>query len=281
MITATQQLLGAVQNYLDSLLGDYKRVNIVDIGVGNAIPVRALITHLLERGKLGRYIALDISQEMLNIAEANIKEWFGSEVAFESYEIDITRERFSNLLAEDYIQDKDNEVVNLALLLGGTLYNMRDPDTGYHVIRESMGVRDVLIHTQGLDSRTSRRYFSFSDFNTEPDKQELPSIHRFAVDMLNIDQSCYELETGYDEQSRQRFERIRFEVPLTIEFDFLNVGKRRVSFEKGDSILIWRFWQQSFPEVVEQFDRNGFYMLSAMQTPNREHVLTVSQVKRD
>ncbi|MDV7219167.1 class I SAM-dependent methyltransferase [Streptomyces prunicolor] len=281
MVTATQQLLGTAQNYLDVLLSKYKRVNVVDIGVGNAVPVRALISHLLESGKLGRYVALDISQEMLNIAEANIKEWFGDKVAFEGHEHDITREHYTNLLAEDYIQDEHDEVVNLVLLLGGTLYNLRDPDIGYRTIHESMGVRDILIHTQGLDSRASRRYFSFTNLDAEPSRPVLPPIHGFAVDILNIAPSFYELEIGYDEESRQRFERIRFESPLTIEFEFVNIGTRRVSFEKGDSILIWRFWQQTFPEVVDQFERNGFHVLGAMQTDNREHVLTISQIKQN
>ncbi|MBK3640468.1 L-histidine N(alpha)-methyltransferase [Streptomyces sp. MBT33] len=276
MITASQQLLDAMQAYLDTLLTKYKRVNVVDIGVGNAIPSRALIAHLLKAEKLGRYIAIDISKEMLNIAEANMKEWFDGKVQFEGYERDITREHFSNLLAEDYIQDENDEVVNLALLLGGTLYNLRDPDSGYRVIRESLGVRDILIHTQGLDSRTSRRYF---DFNVEPSQPVLPPIHGFVVDMLNIDPSFYKLEIGYDEKSRQRFERIRFEKPLTIEFEFANIGKRRVSFDKGDSVLVWRFWQQTFPEVVEQFEHNGFHMLGSVQTSNREHVLTISQLQ--
>lgn len=275
MITASQMLLDETRDYLDSLLAQYKRINIVDIGVGNALPVRKLLAHLLGSGKLGRYIAIDISQEMLNIAEANVKEWFDGKVEYEGYELDITRQHFDNLLAEEYVRDEKNEVVNLVLLLGGTLYNLRDPDGGYRVIRESMRARDVLVHTQGLDSRTSRRYF---DFNTQPSNPVLPPIHGFVVELLNIDPEFYTIDIGYDEETRQRFERIRFEVPLTIEFEF-NTGKRRVSFDKGDSILVWRFWQQRFSEVIDQFENNGFHILGAVQTANREHLLTISQLQ--
>ena len=274
-ITTSQKLLVAIEDYLDILLEKYKRVNVIDIGVGNALPARELLAHLLKQGKLGRYIAIDISEGMLRIAKRNVNEWFKGKVRFEGYEIDITREHFSNLVAEDYIKDENEETVNLVLLLGGTLYNLRDPDSGYRVIRESMGVRDILIHTQGLDSITSRRYF---DFNTQPSKPILPPIHGFVVDMLNIEPSAYKLELGYDEDTRQRFERIRFEMPLAIEFDF-SLGKRRITFDKGDTILVWRFWQQTFSEVVKQFDHNGFHLLSTMQTPNRIGLLTISQLK--
>lgn len=275
MVNMTLELLEMVQSYLDALLGKYKRVNVVDIGVGNALPVRPLLAHLLDQKVLGRYIALDISREMLNIAERNIKEWFHGEVDFEDYELDITRDHFDNIIANEYITDEANTTVNLVLNLGGTLYNLRDPDDGFRIIRKSMGVRDLLIHSQKLDTNGTRRYF---DFNVEPASEPtLPLIHRFIVDQLGIDKSLYTLKQGFDETTHQRYERIRFETPVTIEFEFMS-GKRGVSFEKGDSILVWRSWQQTAHEVAKQFDQNGFYVLNSAQTSDRAYILTISQV---
>jgi SAM-dependent methyltransferase len=104
LINSTFKLLAMNGSYIDSLLAQYEQVNVVDIGVGNALPVKDLLAHLLEQGKLGRYIAIDISREMLNIAQRNIKEWFDDRVAVEDYELDIDRERFDNILAEEYIK---------------------------------------------------------------------------------------------------------------------------------------------------------------------------------
>lgn len=53
---------------------DIDQVNLVDIGVGNALPVKKLIQKLHNKEILNKYIGLDISQEMFKYAEENIKK---------------------------------------------------------------------------------------------------------------------------------------------------------------------------------------------------------------
>ncbi len=113
-LTRTIELLADNRSYLDKLLAGYKRVNIIDIGPGNAFPAKDLLAYLLKQGKLGRYIALDISSVMIEIARRNVKQWFGDKVCFEGFQADITYERFGFLLAEEYLQDGGN-TVNLVL----------------------------------------------------------------------------------------------------------------------------------------------------------------------
>jgi len=73
LLTSTIKQLKTNQGYIDDLISKYKRVNIVDIGPGNALPVKELLQHLLDQGNLGRYIALDISPSILKVAERNIR----------------------------------------------------------------------------------------------------------------------------------------------------------------------------------------------------------------
>jgi uncharacterized SAM-dependent methyltransferase len=276
-LTATRKLLAINRSYIDNLLSDYEQINVVDVGVGNALPVKELLTHMLEQGKLGRYIAIDISPEMLKIAERNIRKWFGEEIAFEAYEIDISRERFSNILAEGYIKNSPKQTGNLILFLGGTLNNFRKREIPLQVINDSMGINDLLVHTQKLDNEDTRRHF---DFNAQPGEQVLPPIHGLVVDMLNIDPSLYTLELGYDEQRHERYERIKLKVALSIKFSF-NEGERLIAFNKGESILLWRAWQHSAIELINKFDQNDFYMLHSSQAEDRGYILTISQVKTD
>lgn len=273
MINSTQKLLNGNLGYLDDLLADYDRVNIVDIGPGNAYPVKRILEHLVKRKRLGRYIALDISPPMLEIAERNIQTWFGSDVTFEGHKLDINYDRFSQLLTGEYIKKDSNRTANLILLLGGTLCNERVPDGAFKVIHDSMGVNDFLVHTQKLDSDATRQYF---DFNIDLVGSEPAPIHRLVLDLLNIDKTMYDLELGFDESRGQRFEKIRFNIAVTIRFEF-DDGLRDIQFNKNDAILIWRSWQQRAMDVVHQFDRNNFYLLHTSQTQDQEYMLTVAQ----
>lgn len=276
-LTAALRLLEQNRFYLDDLLGRYDQVNVVDIGVGNAYPVKELLAHLLEQEKLGRYLAIDISPDILRLAGANIQKWFDDRIRFEDYELDISHERFSNILAEEYIKPNAQKTGNLILFLGGTIQNFRQPDAAWRVIHDSMGVNDILIHTQKLDTESSRRYF---DFNVDPGQTVLAPIHRVVVDMLNIDQSLYDIEMGYDAIKKVRLERIRLRMALNLRFEFAG-GKRTIEFEKGDTILLWRAWQDSALDVINQLDRSDFYPLQVSQTEDHEYILTVSQIKRD
>ncbi|HSX07651.1 MAG TPA: L-histidine N(alpha)-methyltransferase [Candidatus Saccharimonadales bacterium] len=275
-LKSTIQLFIENRGYIDSVLfAKYKRINVVDIGVGNALPVREFLSHLLGQQKLGRYIALDISAEMLEIARANIEKWFEGKVEFEGYELDINYDRFANILATESLGGDAKDTLNLMLFLGGTPYNFRDPDGAFRIIRDSMDRNDLLIYTDKLDSEASRRYF---DFNNEPGKTRLAPNHRFIFNLLNIDESFYDVEMGYDEYIHQRYIRVRLKVSLNIKFKF-DMGERILELNKGEAILLWRFWQQSALDLERRFDKNGFYTLHSSQTADRQYIMTISQVK--
>ncbi|QKV91639.1 L-histidine N(alpha)-methyltransferase [Streptomyces sp. NA02950] len=277
MLTATVKLLEVNHQYLDELLANYERVNVVDIGVGNALPVKGLLEHLLDQGKLGRYIAMDISQEMLNIAERHIKEWFDGRVEFEGYEWDINYERFTNVIAEESLGANAHKTVNVVLFLGGTAGNFREPDNALRTINESLGRRDLFIETRKLDSATTRGYF---DFNAKPNNSGLTSNHRLIFDLLNIKDDAYSVEMDFDEAARQRYIRVRLKSALNINFDFEDGGQYTVELKRDDTILLWRYWHQTGLEALQQLDRNNFHTLHASQTDDGDYLLTISQIKK-
>jgi uncharacterized SAM-dependent methyltransferase/transposase len=276
LLNRTTGLISENQGYLDKRLAKYRRVNVVDIGVGNALPAKALLQHLLDQGVLGRYIAIDISAEMLEIARRNVKEWFGDRVAFEGYQMDITFERFANILAEDYLKKNAKDAANLVLFLGGTADNLRNPDDAFRTINESMNPNDLLLYSNKLETEEMRP--QWFDYTAKPGKLALAPMHRLVFDLLNIDDSFYDVEMGFDKQTRQRYTRARLKVALTLKFKFED-GERILEFEKGDTILLWRSWQMTATDVVGQFDRNGFYVLHSSQTDDRQYILAVAEVK--
>jgi uncharacterized SAM-dependent methyltransferase len=275
MFTSTVDLLDTTFDDLARLLESHKQVNVIDLGPGNGLPVKRLLSQLKDTGRLKRYIAIDISKEMLEITGRNVEEWFKGEVSFEGYIRDIGHERFDDLFAEDYAGDDVNVPVNLILLLGGTLCNLRSPAQALQAISNSLSLQDIMVYSTKLDTPNSRRYF---DFNISQASQELTPRHQLTLNMLNIDSSLYEVEQYFDKDREARFISIRLKVALSIEFKLAN-GTRVVNLNKDDSILLWRYWHQNAIEIIQQFDNNDFDLQFATKSKDQEYLLLASKVK--
>jgi len=276
LLNQTIKMISNNQEYLDKLLVNYTKINVIDIGVGNAMPVKKLIAHLRKIGKMGRYIAADISPDMIDIARKNIDKWFDGEVVFEAVTLDIKKDRFSPIMYQEYMEKESKGIANIILLLGGTLSNFDDPDGVLHVIRESMGVNDYFIHTQLLDTDKSRSNFGNNDAPVS--SPILAQKYRLIFDLFNIDESYYEVEMGFDKEQNERYIQTRLKVALNIKFKN-EAGERTVSLNKGDVILLWRHRHLKALDVVKMFDKNGFHLLQTQQTEDQEYILTVSKVK--
>lgn len=273
-LNSTIDLLHANLGAIELLVKGRKRINVIDIGVGNAYPVQELLEHLYNKNILHRYIAVDISQRMLDIAKDNITKWFGNKINFEGYVRDISFERFDDLLIDDMLGKEAEGTINLILLLGGTPVNFPSFSDPLHVIYPSMGDKDLIIYTTKPDTENSRRYF---DFNAQPRAGTPSNITTYTLNLLGLDESFYETEMGFSEQKRMRYIKIRLKTSVTIKFKF-NDTVRNVYFEKGESILIYRAWHLTAVEIISQFENSGFVLLQSGMTRDRDYLLTISGV---
>lgn len=273
-LTNTIQLLDLTRDYLDKALAGYGKINIVDVGAGNSLPVKRLLKDLLDEGKLHRYIALDISGEMIEIAKKNIREWFDDKVPFEGHVKDIRHQRFDDLVAADSFGSKDNAIVNVVLFLGGTIANFRQPERVLANIHESMGKHDLLIMSRRLDSPSARRYF---DFVTGNDRASHIFRGKMLLELLGIDASMYSMEQFFDEGDRARKVEVALNVALTINFEFKG-QTRSISLNKDDRILLWRATHQTLYEVIQQFKEAYFNPLLTAKSKDRQYVELISAI---
>jgi uncharacterized SAM-dependent methyltransferase len=272
----TIDLLDINSTYLDNLFAKYSKVNVIDIGPGNALPVKSLIKRLIDRKVMGRYVAIDISPDMLAIAENNIRKWFGDRISFDADIRDITSERFTDLIVKDYFATGDRNSINLVLFLGGTLANFREQTEALNVIRHSIGSRDILVYTTKLNTPAARTYF---DFNNQPEKSKLSPNHRLMTDLLNIDEDSYDVESGFDTKTNMRSISIRLKVSVSIEFAH-NDGVWPVELNKNDRVLIWRAWDCTTNASLTQFNAAGFELQQASVTDDGQCLLSIHRVRR-
>lgn len=276
-LKSTLFLLDINAGYIDSLVKAYDKINVIDIGVGNGMPVKGLLEHLLKANKLGRYIGIDISQDMLEIAEQNIQQWFGDKVAFEGYARDITQDRFEDLTLRESLGNKMNTTANVILFLGGTISSFREPDQALSIIHSSMGKDDLLIFSKKPDTENSRRYF---DFAVQSHDQELDTLDRMIPEMLGLHKDLYTIEQFFDETKMARQIQITLDIAVAINFE-LDGGQRVIEVNKGESILLWRANHQNTLAILDQFSHNGFELLQTTKSPDQEYLLLISKIKTE
>ncbi|HEV7454680.1 MAG TPA: L-histidine N(alpha)-methyltransferase [Candidatus Saccharimonadales bacterium] len=272
ILNSTAEIMRMTAASIDQLLEGFEKINVIDLGPGNGLPVRPTLERLLKQGRLNRYVPVDISQDMLTILERNIKTWFGDSIQIEPHLRDITYERFNDFPANDFA---DSKTANLVFLLGGTLANFRSPTQVLQVINNSLGINDVLINSGYLDTPKTRRYF---DYYTSDRK--VPIQDGIILDFLNIDESLYDVEQVFDEDKRARSISIRPKIDLCVTLELPN-GPRDIEFRKNEPVLIWRHWHKNMVERVEQFDRNGFDVIQATKSKDREFYMITSKIKTD
>lgn len=270
ILNSTTKMIETTAENIDQLLGGRKKINVVDLGPGNGMPIKTVLERLVRQKRLGRYIPIDISQDMLTILEKNIKEWFGDSVAIESHLRDISYERFGDILATDF---SDDDSVNLVFLLGGTLANFRSPEQTLQTINHSMGEDDILMIGSYMDTPKTRRYFDY--YTTD---RKVPVQDGLILDLLNIEESLYEVEQLFNEEKRARSISIRPTIDLRIEFE-LPGGMRQVELRKHEPILIWRHWHKNIVEVLTQLDQNDFDIMQSTKSPDGQYLLTAVKIK--
>lgn len=273
-LTDIVELLEGSIGYLDKLTNG-ANVNIIDVGVGNGLPVRKFVEHFAQQGRLKRYIGIDISKDMLEITKRNFKDWFDDQFPFEDFVRDINYDRFDDLLVSDSFDSQDNPTINVVLYLGSTIVNFRKPEQALRVINDSMGKRDLFLLSLKLDSEQSRRYFDFTTASPDSAKH---FRGKDLIEILGIDESFYDVEQFFDEKAMMRKVRIKLKVALSITFQ-LKGQHKTIELNKDDTILLWRARHQGAIEVITQLYNNDFELLQAARSKDEEHFLSIFKVK--
>jgi SAM-dependent methyltransferase len=273
-VNSAIRLIHGNEARLDDLLSPGQTVRIVDIGPGNALTVRGLIARLLDRKILDRYVAVDISAQMLEIAERNVTAWFDHRVPVELHQGDFCRDGIAGLYnGSTSGRTSSQSTRNLVLLTGGTLYNFPSPDEVLQNLYNSMRPSDLLLCTVKVDTDSSRRHI-----NLGPGGQagRLMLNHRVVLDLLNIDESDYVVHQGFREFRRERFVEIRFTRPIVIDFGGAGAGTPSVTIGTQERLLLWRYRHYDAADVLHQFERNGFTIRGADLSASREQLLVVA-----
>ena len=257
LLTNTIETLGLNLNYLDSLTRDYINVNIVNICVGNSLATKDITEYFTRKKKLRRFVTIDLSESMLELSESRIRQWLPNNIKIEKYVKDLDHDHFIDILTQNSFDDEASNTVNIILFLAGPIVNFREPLQVLNIIRESMCKEDILITTLKRDTPQARRFF---DFNTYSDKNILNYHSRHLLDLLNIQNSFYEVEQSFDEHKMLRSICLCLKLDLSLTIEVSNYS-RVIELKKGQKILVFRSWHHSDKSIMDRFDLADYNLL--------------------
>jgi len=267
-----ERLVSASSSYIMWLLSEYESVNIIDVGVGNGQAVKPLISLLQEAGKLRKYIGIDLSQNMIEITEANLRSWF-PDLPIEMHVRDFSRETFGDLATQAHDPaTQQSSAINVVLMLGGQMSNFKDPVPVLSLVNRSMSADDILITNFKLGIPEVKKQLAFiSGYQTRAE---------ILLNLMGVDRSLYDAEIGFDEEEKVRYSRIKFNRAITIEIT-TPLGSWFVPFKKDDKVLTFRAHYNEPSNILEDiFVRAGFNPLMTSQRVDHQGMLLVADTKQ-
>lgn len=227
-------------------------VNIIDIGPGNCYPVKEFIGQVQERGWLNKYIALDLSQDILNLSQKNINSWF-PDVNYQGYMIDFEDEDFRDIALRNSLNSEGSKIMNIVLFLGGTLGNHKNRLKVLQNLQKSLGNDDLLLLSFALRFPNSSDTFNYEHHISH-------NAYEYLIDLLNIQANDCKFVGNFNENTGEYFTGILPQKDYSLEF-LANGKKQSVFLKEAEIVQIYRYFKyplspqigiDSFLQEIEQ-----------------------------
>ena len=263
----TEQLLDTLFNNMDIINPENKKINFFDIGCGNFLPVQNYINTLNKKKLLNKYIAIDISQEMLDIAEKEALKILKPDQIVK-VQRDFEIENFS-----DYANPfRDTDTINFIAFIGSTIGNCTDQRTILTHLRESLIKDDIMILTNRLDNNIDKTRFNHL-LEKNDRKLWIPA-------MLGIDTGEVQFHSMYDEKKDARVIAMKLDKDYSFTFTFPDSkAERKIYLYASDHIILWHHKMSRIEEIPMQFKRAGLEHIAYFKTPEDNIGMFVAKKK--
>lgn len=246
-------------------------VHIIDVGAGNSYPVKQFIRRLHRLGKITRYIALDISDDLLKLSRQNIKKWF-PHIDFISDTIDIEKHSLSQTLLNHQVNLKPNDTAQIILHLGVTMGNHHNRTAVLQNFRDSMGKQDVLVFTNEIGSNsqwdgTVRGGLKF----------HVDQIYAWVKNALGIQAEDCELVRKYDHKTDSIVATMKFRQNYRINFRLMGEDKC-LEIAEDEEITIWRQHKFEIPELVREIEQAGLQLIHDKTDKYSSNIMVICEI---
>jgi 2-polyprenyl-3-methyl-5-hydroxy-6-metoxy-1,4-benzoquinol methylase len=223
--------------------GKFSKINVVDIGCGDGSPIISLLEKLHSCQMLNAYVAIDISQHLLNKVQETLQANLTlAEVPFYSICQD-----FDNTLPIDTLvelsQGEEAVIPTLFVSFGGQFQNneLHEQVRIMSNIRYAMNFEDrILIINTKYNKSSIPSYAAF-------EKSELYDFLTWLPKEMGIIETYFTPVFEHDNASKKRSLGLKLNLPIELNFERL---KKKVLLKKDQVITVWKHRREDHESVV-------------------------------
>ncbi|MEH2001059.1 MAG: L-histidine N(alpha)-methyltransferase [Nostoc sp.] len=257
--------------YFNGNIKSGEKVNIIDVGAGNSYPVKNFILRLNKLDKVNKYIALDISDELLHLSRSNFKKWFPL-IEFISSTIDIENSCIPKILFQNQASLEIDDTAKIFFHLGVTIGNHQNRDGVLKNFRDSMGKNDFLVFTNetGSNSKWDGKVRGGCKYHVE-------EVYGWVKNKIGIKSEDCELVRKYDLKTDSIVANMKFRHNYTINFSRMGIDKK-IEISEGEEITIWRHHKYEMPKLLQEIERSGLQLIHYSTDKYKSHIMVICKV---
>ncbi|WP_392533278.1 L-histidine N(alpha)-methyltransferase [Nostoc sp. C117] len=260
--------------YINANTQTDEKVNIVDVGAGNSYPIKKFIRRLNKLGRINKYIALDISEELLNLSRKNFSNWF-PKIEFKSSTIDIENSCIPKILLENQATLGNDNRAKIIFHLGVTIGNHQNRAKVLKNFRDSMGKKDFLVFTNetGSNSQWDGRVRGGCKYHVE-------EVYGWIQKKFGIRSEDCELLRKYDLATDSIVANMKLHHNYTINFNSMGIDKN-IQISEGEEITIWRHHKSEIPKLMQEIEQAGLQLVHYNTDKHKSHIMVICKIAND
>lgn len=266
--------------YLQPLLKDFDKINIIDLGPGNFGPGKYWVDYLVKQNKFGYYLPIDISDSTIDITINHFKKYYdpillgGYENSekneyVQSVQADFDKDSLEKIVNKIKNYSKEEKTLNLFLFLGGTISIMENQFRTLLNFRDAMLPTDYLIINATVDTLTNRTIFPVAQ------SEIYDKFMLYLSNLIGIDSQHAEKEFRYNDQTSMREYNLILNQNLNIHFKKFNIV---AELKKGQRINVWKHRRDTFEFISEKIKAAGMELQFIAKHPTDPEVIYMSKL---
>jgi SAM-dependent methyltransferase len=258
-------------------LDNVEEINILDVGAGTGDPaiwdLEVLKMFSATKGvNVTRYVALDISEKLLELAKNTVKQEF-PDVQVETIAVDIENSNLMSVLNE-YRVTHDKKVANVVILQGAIFGNVDDPIKTMKNIRRALNSDDIVIVIEKFDKeeiRLNTSYYSVGEKES--------GLFYWIPDMMGVDTQLCNNRTEFVEKDSCRNKYLIVDKDYEIEFE-IDGGVHRVFLTKDQEVKYWTHRLFTFDHFQEVARRSNYQIAFMGLNADSEYAIACLKTKK-